>query len=245
MRTAQLVLAVALGGLANSPSVARAAFINFDAIDASTSPEGVGGTVLANYLAGFGASVVPLNPNTQVVVYDVRTIYAGLNPVVAPSPYNVIGTTGVLDPVSFLFIPESALDSLTFTRPFIYSGATGIALPEWRATAYDQAGNVLGSVGENARSAFSNVQAQTFTLQGPGITSIRFDHNNYRFAAFASMPLDDFVLQPSPVAVPEPASVVLFTAGAVGLLGLVRWRRRPGTSDAGAGTEPVCVAGSC
>ena len=34
-------------------------------------------------------------------VYDARDIYADIQPVVAPSPYNVIGQSGSLDPISY------------------------------------------------------------------------------------------------------------------------------------------------
>jgi hypothetical protein len=53
---------------------------------------------------------------------------------------------------------------------------------------------LMSTVGEGLISSFSNVPAQTFTLQGPGITSVRFDSNNFHFAAFSAVLIDDLIL---------------------------------------------------
>ncbi len=46
--------------------------------------------------------------------------------------------------------------------------------PEWSASlAFDASGNLLGTVGENAFSIFTDLPAKTFTLNGPDIASVR------------------------------------------------------------------------
>ena len=216
-----VVLIAAQSGVARGGVIT----INFDAIDASAAPNGVGGATLANYLAGFGVSFTNTTPGTQMQVYDARLVYPAIQPIHPPSLYNVLFQTGSNNPVTYTVNFDRLLDSFSMTRPFIDSGVTGVALPFWRATALDANGNSLGFVGEAARSIFSDIPAQTFTLQGPGIARVRIDNVNGNFAAFSSMPLDDFVLRFQDTAVPEPMSLAVFGGLAAVGWGVARRRR--------------------
>ena len=226
----RLMIAVAVWTMVvSSFNIAQAAVtINFDAINAHGVSGGVGGVTLSNYLAGFGLSITGVTPGTQVVVLDERDIYPGLEPVVAPSPFNVLAQSGSNSAVSYKLTSSSLLDSISFTRPGILAGQTGIALPQWSAEILNSQSQVIGSVGESAHSIFSDIPAKTFTLNGPGITAIEFDANAFNFAALSSMPIDNVVLT---AAVPEPSSIVLFGVGAALTFLTGAWRRRTGAAS--------------
>ncbi len=194
--------------------IACGEIINFDAINAVGATAGVGGATLNNYLSGFGLSISNVTAGTQVVVFDQRMIYPGLEPVIATSPFNVLAQSGSNSAVTFTLQSSQLLTSIGITRPAIRSGVTGVALPLWSMEALSAGGGVLGSVGESNRSIFTDITAQTFTVNNPNISAIRFNANAFNFAAFSSMPLDNLSI----TAVPEPGSIVL--CGIVSLAGL-------------------------
>lgn len=216
-----VILAVSFFSFGALASAARAGvLINFDSLN--SRPNGVGGAVLDNYLAGFGLAISHVTTGTQVLVEDDRDIYPDIQPVIAPSPHNVITQVGLNTAISYRVDSSSPLNSFSFVRPIIRAGVTGVALPQWSAHALDANGVELGVVGESARSIFVDIPAASFTLTGPNIASVRFDANAFNFAAFSSMPFDNFEI----TSVPEPGTLVLAGAGALGLVGYRRWRRR-------------------
>jgi methionine-rich copper-binding protein CopC len=174
--------------------------VDFDKLDSTVNPQG--GEVLANYLGACGLSLRDVTPGTQVYARDARSIYANIQPVVPTSPFNVLTQEGSNDPVSYTLASNTLLSSVQLTRPYIRAGQTGVALPEWTATAFDASGNVLSTVGEPTRSIFVDAPAATFTLNGPHIASVRINSNNRHFAAFSAVILDNLVL------VREPAAIV-------------------------------------
>jgi hypothetical protein len=170
--------------------------VNFDAINALPFPGGVGGTALANYLAGYGMSISKVTPGTFVVVMDYRNEYGG-QATIPPSLPNLLTQVGSNDPVSFEVDFAVPQDSFGFTRPALIAGPSGITHPQWDAFAFDATGHELDHVGEGLIASFSNVPAATYTLHGPGITAVEFASNNFHFAAFSAVLLDDFVLSNS------------------------------------------------
>jgi hypothetical protein len=227
MRSIVMYSGALLIGLA-APNMVRADFvINFDSLPAKGVPGGVTGTVLADYLAGFGVSLSGVTPGTMVTVLDARDIYSNAQPppVVPPSPYNVIGQEGSNDPVSYTLNFARLQDHFSFTRVGVRAGTTGAALPEWNASAFDASGKSLGTVGESAFSIFTDLPASVFTLQGPDIASVQISSNNHHFAGFSAVILDNFTV----TSVPEPTSLLLVAIGSVPVLarkarGLLRRR---------------------
>jgi hypothetical protein len=100
---------------------------------------------------------------------------------------------GVNGPVSFTMTFASPLTSLSFTRPKLLTGPSGITHPSWSAHAFDVKGLKVSTAGEAMISSFMDVPAATFVLQGNGIKSVQFDSDGYNFTAFSAVLLDDFI----------------------------------------------------
>ena len=58
----------------------------------------------------------------------------------------------------------------------------------------DETGTEINAKSESQINGFSDVPAQTFTLNGPGIKSVRFDSDNWHVAAFSADFIDDLTL---------------------------------------------------
>ncbi len=199
--------------------LARADFVaNFDSLPAAGLPSGLSGAPVTNYLATFGITLSDVTPGTALTVYDSRDV-GGV--VIPPSPFNFIAQAGSDDPISYTLNFALSQDHFSMTRVGLHP-ITGLALPEWHAYAYDASGNLLGTVGESAFGIYSDIPAETFTLDGPNIRSVRIDSNNGHFAAFGSVLLDDFTL----TSVPEPSSTTLMALGLAGLAVHAGWRGR-------------------
>jgi hypothetical protein len=170
--------------------------ISFDSLPASGNP--VSGATLANYLSGYGITLSAVTAGTAVTVYDARDIYNGIPggpPLVAPSPFNVIGQTNSSGPISYTLNFALPLEHFAITRTAVLgTHGQGFAYPEWHAFAYDSANNLLGSVGESAFSTFSDIPAAVFTLNGHDIRSVTIASDGHQFAAVGSVILDDFTL---------------------------------------------------
>jgi hypothetical protein len=204
--------------LAASSSLRADIVVNFDSLPAAGLSGGLSGPLVTDYLASFGITLSNVTPGTAVTVYDL----SGSDDVIAPSPFNIIAQAGSLDPISYTLNFALPQDHFSMTRAGFHP-ITGLALPEWQASAFDAGGNLLGTVGEPASSIYSDVPAEIFTLLGPGIKSVRIASDNGHFAAFGSALLDDFTLS---TAVPEPSSLVLAVLGCVAVFGHQAIKRR-------------------
>lgn len=166
--------------------------LDFDAVDATA-----GRVPAASYLASFGISVTDVTPGTTVVIDNIDLEYGG-NASRASSSPNGITQIGSNDPVSFTLRFCAPMDSVSFTRAkLIVATASGVTHPEWSAHAFDANGTEVATVGEPLLGSYADVPAASFTLNGPGIVAVRFDSNNYHFAAFNAALLDDLVFNTS------------------------------------------------
>jgi hypothetical protein len=182
-----LLCSIALPALEAQAAVA----IDFDAVDATH-----GRVVAIGYLARFGVTLEDVTPGTLVVIDNARNFYEG-RALAASSPPNVLTQINSNDPVEFTLRFDKPARSVEFTRPALLAGPTGITFPEWKAEALDADGNVLDQAGEPLGSGtayYSNVPAKKFSLQGQGISALRFSSNNMHFAAFSAVVIDDLVL---------------------------------------------------
>lgn len=210
--------------LFSSPQHASAVIVDFDALDASASS--ITGPALASYLAGFGISLSGVTPGTNVAVIADQNLYGG-TAMDSPSAPNILSQIGSNNPVTFTMNFSSPLDSFSFTRATLLAGPNGITHPAWQAYAFNASMTQLAFASEGLIASFSNVLAATYTLSGPGITSVRFDSQNGNFAAFSGVLLDNLNFTASTASpVPEPSTLLLFGSGLAGLGFFGRNRRK-------------------
>lgn len=212
----KLILAVVLVACLIAPDrVGADVVLNFDSLPAAGLPNGLSGPQVTGYFASFGITLTNNSPASTVAIFDSRSFFSGQK-AIPPSPFNFIGQEGSADPVSYTLAFSVTQDFFAMTRVGIIAGSTGTALPFWQASAFDSAGHLLGTAGENAFSIFSDIPAETFRINGPGIASVRIASDNAHFAALGSVILDDFTIS---TAVPEPSSMVLAVVGCVAIFG--------------------------
>ena len=192
MRSEKVVFFLFFGFLAAAGLEAQdATTLDFDAVDASH-----GRVVAIGYLAKFGLTLADVTPGTLVVIDNAKNFYEG-RALAASSQPNVLTQINSNDPVSYTLKLAKPAKLVKFTRPALLAGPTGITFPEWRAEAYNEKGELLSDVGEPLGSGaayYSNVPARTFTLKGPDIRAVKFRSNNWHFAAFSALVIDDLVL---------------------------------------------------
>ena len=191
--------------------------VNFDALNAGAG--NVSGSTLSNYLSGCGITLVDASFGTRLEVINSINLYGGQAAVSSSAP-NLLTQVGLNEAVRFTLQFTQSLQNFRFTRPRLLAGSSGIVHPQWRARAFDAFGFELSNTGESILSSFVDVPAQTFSLQGPGIRSVRFESDGRGFAAFSAVLLDDLVLDSTSanlaptVTLTSPASGSTFTAPA-------------------------------
>ena len=107
--------------------------ITFDWINALPQTQGVGGIVLADYLAHYGVSISNVTPGTSVVVQDYRN-YAGVNGATPTTPPNLLTQVGAFGPMSFtlnIIVPQN---SVNFSLPAVWATAEPQTPPSFDLT---------------------------------------------------------------------------------------------------------------
>lgn len=170
-------------------------YMNFESINAGS---GVDATA---YLASFGVTLTNVSNLGSVHIKNDTNFY-GSGAVFASSSHNfLLQEVGSSPPgVSFTMLFRTPLRSLTFTRCAV---GNNVETPIWTATAYSGSTNV-GSVGVCCIDSDTGQPAKTYTLTGPGITSLTVTGNGQNSAAMASAPLDDFYMTPE-----TPGAVII------------------------------------
>jgi len=220
MKSAQILLKKSLEGIfiailsLLAISSIHAQTLTFGSIDTSGGP--VTGTALTNYLAGYGITISNVSVGTIYVVPGNSTGFP------APVGTNFINQSGSATGESYTLTFSQPVSDLSFLRgeeagtnpP---STSSGIIYPQWTVTAFSGLTN-LGSVGESLRSTFSDIPAQTFSLNYSGITSITIEGNAESEAGLGGPLLTDIAFT-----APEPSTWVLLVSG-LSLLALLRAR---------------------
>ncbi len=180
--SAPVSVTVSPGGSAN--------LVNFDSLQASVS--NVSGAPLAAYLGSNGMAVGSNSPSSTVAVEN-ETNVAGVGYVTASSLPNILSQLGSNGPMSFTVDFTNLLTEFGFTRPELLANPS-VTHPGWQVRVFDPLGNVLASAGQSLIASYTNVPAQSFTLNGPGIASVEFDSDGNGLTTFPALLLDDFIL---------------------------------------------------
>jgi hypothetical protein len=204
-----------LGGLAlAAPARADVVTVNFDALNASGGA--ISGALLTSYLSGFGITLTE-TLGAPVSINDVSLVYGG-GVIGATTGNNVLMQSGTAGPASYTLSFATALLSFQFDT---VSNLTSNLLPAWSATAFDASNVALSTVGNPFLSLGG--AAQTYLLNGLGITSVTFNGNAQGIAGFTNQPIDTLVLT---TAVPEPSTWAMVILGFAGI-GFMTYRRKP------------------
>ncbi len=175
--------------------------VDFEGLDSSKGR--VSGADLRAYLDQFGITltnvVEPLN--AVFVEHDSRS-----QSMLAASGHNYLEqASGGNTWRQFTLTFDRPLDSFSFTRtPYYGATKSGIVYAEWRATAKDANGKVLGVYGEKINAAYNPitkpVPAKRYSFTGGGIASVTIFGDHKGYAGTGSAGIDDLVLKVNAVA---------------------------------------------
>ena len=228
-----IVITTLITALVAAPSNALAVIttVDFDGVNASGGF--IDGVALDAYLLGFGITITnvsPAPPASSVRIID----EANDGRVNAFSVPNYLTHMPVNTPISYDMNFATPLDSFSFTRAEQDgTGPTGLIVATWSARALDISSTTIDTVGEPQRAFFGLDPPVSFTLNGPGITTVVFERTTTNFnAGLQAVPIDDLVLTSSleivpldikPQSCPNPVNVKSRGVLPVALLGTVNF----------------------
>jgi tetratricopeptide (TPR) repeat protein len=162
------------------------------AFDRVPSKQGLGGVELEAALRAQGMTLT-VPADQPVHLMNQNDVYGG-GVVVAARGNNVLLQNGG-HPCQYTLGFTEPLASLSFNRSQLKAGTSGVTHPVWKATAFATGGSTLGSVGEAEISSMSDVAAQRFTLNGPGISQVTFWGDDRAVDGFCNVVIDSMDIQ--------------------------------------------------
>lgn len=157
-------------------------YMNFDSVNTS------GGKVDAtSYLASYGITLTNVSPAGTVFIANNNS--DGCDSA-SSAPNFLTQDVGGSPPCSYTLLFNSTLQSVSFTQCAVGGNCES---PIWTATAYAGT-NVVDSVGVCCIDSDTGQPPRSYTLNGPGITSLTVSANGEYSSAIASVPLDDFYM---------------------------------------------------
>ncbi len=159
----------------------------------SVPVKGLGGGDLGGALRALGMTLTaPLDQ--PVVLIDQKDIYGGAA-IAATHGKNVLLQSGGHPCEYTLAFLEGPRGSISFNRSKLKAGPSGVSHPVWKATAFDANGRVLSTVSEAEIRSMTDVPAQRFTLNGPGISRVTFWGDDKAFDGFCNVVIDSLDIQ--------------------------------------------------
>jgi hypothetical protein len=178
------------------PGQTSTTVIDFASEDTNRPPQHVRA---ADYLRQFGIGISDVADDSNVVLqHDFAT--TGGSAFSSPS-HNVLTQIDCHgEPVGFTLRFDKPLSRISFKRASLIAGhPNGVTHPAWSACSYNEA-KKLSCKGEQLIRVFDSIPEGEFFLDGPGITSVRFESdlrlNGKPFTAFCGVLVQSVTLTP-------------------------------------------------
>ncbi len=203
--------------------------VDFDGVNASGGS--VTGAALDAYLLGFGITITNVSPGGSSVQIIDEANDVRINAVSVP---NFLIHFPSNNPISYEMNFATPLDGFSFTRAGQDgTGSTGLIVATWSARALDISSTTIDTVGEPQRGFFGLDPPVSFTLNGPGITTVVFERTSTNTnAGLQAVPVDDLVLTSNleivpldikPQSCPNPVNIKSRGVLPVALLGTINF----------------------
>jgi hypothetical protein len=141
-----------------------------------------------------GITVKDVTPGSKIAFVDNKDVYEGK--AADPVSGRMLMQLEKNEAVSYTLAFEGDIEKVVFSRPKLKATeASGITHPKWKATAYDAAGKVLSSVGEERIGSYKDVPSKAFVLDGPKIASVKFESDGGGKTAFSAVLIEKLEAQ--------------------------------------------------
>jgi hypothetical protein len=164
--------------------------LDFDSVSA---PSG-GFVPAAPYLSAFGITLSSVTEGGDVVIAR-NDAGSFIVPPSSPNTLTFVSFVGQV-PNTFTLNFGLPLERVSFTRPGLLSGPSGVTHPQWTALAINSSGSVVATAGQGLIAQFSDVPPATFVLSDPAgdIRQLVISSDNFAFASTVAVHIDNLQL---------------------------------------------------